>query len=81
MSTISLRLPHSLHEAAREVAKKESVSINQFITLALAEKISALMTQDYLEARAQRGDRQKFERAMAKVADVEPEEYDQPAAQ
>jgi len=76
MSTISLRLPSSLHEIARELAKKESVSMNQLITLALAEKIAALMTQDYLEARAQRGDRQKFERAMSKVADVEPEEYD-----
>jgi hypothetical protein len=76
MSTISLRLPSSLHETARELAKKESVSVNQLITLALAEKIAALMTQDYLETRAQRGDRQKFERAMSKVADVEPEEYD-----
>ncbi len=76
MSTISLRLPASLHETARELAKKENVSMNQLITLALAEKIAALMTQDYLEARARRGDRQKFERAMAKVADVEPEEND-----
>ena len=76
MSTISLRLPNSLHGTVRELAKRESVSINQFITLALAEKISALMTEDYLGERAKQGDRVKFERAMAKVADVEPEEYD-----
>lgn len=76
MSAISLRLPESLHETARKVAKREKVSVNQLITLALAEKISALMTEDYLEERARRGDRAKFVQAMAKVADVEPAEYD-----
>jgi hypothetical protein len=54
----------------------DRTSINQFITLALAEKIAALMTEEYLEERAQRGDRAKVEKAMAKVADVEPEEED-----
>lgn len=76
MSSISLRLPDSLHEQARKLAKKEKVSINQLITLAVAEKVSALMTEDYLETRAALGDRKKFERAMSKVAQVEPEEYD-----
>ncbi|HHH41672.1 MAG TPA: toxin-antitoxin system HicB family antitoxin [Chloroflexi bacterium] len=76
MSAISVRLPESLHEAVRELAKREKVSINQFITLALAEKVSALMTEEYLEERARRGDRTKFERAMAKVADVPPPEED-----
>jgi hypothetical protein len=42
----------------------------------LAEKISALMTEEYLAERAARGSREKFERAMLKVADVEPEERD-----
>jgi len=52
------------------------VSVNQLITLASAEKLSALMAEDYLEMRARRGDRAKFEAAMAKAPDVEPEEYD-----
>ena len=72
MSTISLRLPESLHEHLRELAERENVSMNQFITLALAEKISALATADYIQQRAARGSRDKFEQAMAKVADVEP---------
>jgi predicted transcriptional regulator len=76
MSTISLRLPDSLHERVRELALKENVSINQLITLALAEKLSALMTEEYLGKRAKRGDRKKFQRALAKVADVEPEGRD-----
>jgi hypothetical protein len=76
VSTISLRLPDSLHEAVRELAAREKVSINQLITLALAEKLSALMTEEYLEERARRGDRDRFERAISKVADVEPAEHD-----
>ena len=72
MSTISLRLPNSLHNKVRELAKQENVSINQFITLALAEKISALATEDYLEERATRGQRERFEQALAGVADLEP---------
>lgn len=76
MSTISLRLPDSLHDQLRALAKKEQVPVNQLITLALAEKISALMTEEYLEQRAKRGSREKFERAMAKVAKAEPDEFD-----
>lgn len=76
MTTLSLRLPDSLHKMARELAEEEGVSINQLITLALAEKLSALATESYLEERARRGDREKFLAAMAKVADVEPEGYD-----
>jgi len=76
MSTISLRLPESLHESARVLAERENISINQLIALALAEKVSALMTEEYLGKRAKRGSRRKFDKAMAKVPDVEPEEYD-----
>lgn len=67
MSTISLRLPESLHEKARELAKQENVSINQFVATALAEKLSALMTEEYLQVRAKRGSRKKFEAVLRKV--------------
>jgi predicted transcriptional regulator len=76
MSTVSLRLPDSLHNKARELAEKENISLNQLITLALAEKLSALLTEEYLEERSQRGNRRKFRRALAKVADADPEERD-----
>lgn len=76
MSTLSLRLPNSLHKQARELARQEGISINQLVTTALAEKLSALMTVEYLEERAARGSREKFEAVLAKVPDVEPEDYD-----
>jgi len=76
MSTLSLRLPDSLHKSARELAEKENISVNQLITLALAEKLAALGAEEYLEARAKRGNKAKFIKAMSKVAKVEPPEYD-----
>lgn len=76
MSTLSLRLPESLHEMARELAKEENISINQLITLALAEKLSALKAATYFEERAKRADRDKFRAVLAKVPNVEPGEND-----
>jgi hypothetical protein len=76
MSTISLRLPDSLHATARTLAEREEISLNQLITLALAEKISALMTEEYLQQRAARSSRKKFRQALNKVADGEAEEQD-----
>jgi hypothetical protein len=72
MSTISLRLPDSLHKQVGKLAAQESVSINQLITLALAEKLSALVPEGYLDARAARGSRKKSERAMARVPKMKP---------
>jgi hypothetical protein len=76
MSTISLRLPESLHKAARNLAREENISINQLITLALAEKVSALAAEDYIQKRGARGSRKKFLNALAKVPHAEPAEYD-----
>jgi predicted transcriptional regulator len=76
MSSISLRLSESLHRRVRELAKKEGISINQLINSALAEKVSALITVEYLEERANRGSRSRFERTLSKVKDIEPQEED-----
>ncbi|MDX1642450.1 MAG: YlcI/YnfO family protein [Balneolaceae bacterium] len=76
MSTLSVRLPDSLHKKLKELAEQEGVSMNQFITLAVSEKMSALLTVDYLKERAERGSRKAFEEIMSEVPDVEPEEYD-----
>jgi hypothetical protein len=52
------------------------VSINQFVATAVAEKISAMETENYLASRAKRASREKFEAALAQVPDREPEEHD-----
>lgn len=76
MSNISIRLPDSLHKSARDLAKKENTSINQLVSSALAEKISALMAEDYIEKRAKLASKSKFRKALSKVADIAPESYD-----
>ena len=76
MSILSLRIPEPLHNRVRILANEDNISINQFITSALAEKLSALDTEKYLENRALQGSKEKFLSVLAKVPDIAPEEYD-----
>lgn len=76
MSNLTVRLPDSLHERLKELAKEEGVSINQFMVLAAAEKMSALATEDFLAKEAKRGSRKRLKRTLRKMPDVKPEEYD-----
>lgn len=76
MGALNLRLPESLHRKLSELAEREGVSINQLINSAVAEKMSALMTEEYLAARARRGSRKRFDAVLAKVPDIEPDESD-----
>src|SRR5438093_11195169 len=69
MSSLSLRLPESLHEKIRELAERDNISINQFIATAVAEKAAALLTLDYL---ARRADTKLLDRLLKRVPDVPP---------
>jgi hypothetical protein len=75
MSTLSLRLPNSLHKQIKQLAKREGISIYQFVASAAAEKMAALLTEEYIESRGNRANMKKFTRVLNKVPDVEPEEY------
>ena len=72
MTTISITIPDSLHATVQDIVEREGMSFEQFILFAMAEKASAIATETYLEARANRGSKEKFLAAMAKVADVDP---------
>ena len=72
MSALSLRLPESIHRHIKEIAKREGVSINQFISSAVAEKISAIMTEEYLETRAKRAKKGSFRKILDEVPDRNP---------
>ncbi len=66
-------------QVGRSVRKEKrmlNVSVLSIAATAVAEKVSALMTEDYLEQRAKRGKRKDYEAVLAKVPDVEPEERD-----
>ncbi len=72
MSALSLRIPNSIHKHIKEIAQKEGVSINQFISSAVTEKISAIMTEDYLKSRSDRAKKSDFKRILNKVPKRKP---------
>jgi hypothetical protein len=76
MAAVSLRLPDSIYEFAKELSSKDSVSLNQFIATAVAEKVSALNTESYLQERALKASKEKFMNALSKVPTTPSEEID-----
>ena len=77
MSTMEpIAVPESLLKQVRELAEREGITVDQFISSAMAEKAAAWTTVEYLKQRAVRGSRQKFQQALSKVPDVEPEDRD-----
>jgi predicted transcriptional regulator len=77
MTTLSIRVPDSLHRAIKELAAKDGYSMNQFLITAAAEKLSALETVDYLRERAKRAKLEDFERLLASVPDIKPDKGDE----
>jgi hypothetical protein len=71
-SNVALRLQHSLLEEARRVSEAEGVALNQFINVAVAEKLSALRTDDYFRERAQRGDVKKAKQILKRAGQGKP---------
>jgi hypothetical protein len=76
VNTVNVTLPQSLQDQVEALAQKEGISVPEFITLAVAEKLATMITADYLKERAKRGSRDKLLAVLAKAPDVEPEEYD-----
>lgn len=77
MSVIeNVAVPESLLKQVRELSEKEGITVDQFISSAIAEKASAWTTIEYLKERAKRGNRGKFLQALNKVPKVDPAEED-----
>lgn len=66
-SNVALRLQASLLDEARRVADTEGVALNQFINVAVAEKLSALRTEDYFRERSRRGNIEKAGRLLKRA--------------
>ena len=77
MGALSVRLPESIHRHIREIAKTEGVSINQLISSAISEKMSAIMTEEYLEKRAGRANIKDMKSILNKVEDRTPLQGDE----
>jgi hypothetical protein len=76
-STYPLRLPRSLKEAVERLSKEEGTSINQFVAVAVAEKVSALATARFFEDRKARADFKAFDKIMRRRGGERPREGDE----
>ena len=74
--TFALRLPQSLKSAIEKLAEEDGVSMNQFLVVAAAEKVSALQTEAYFNERRTRADREGFLRILNREGRAEPEVED-----
>jgi len=71
-SNVALRLQTSLLEEAKRVSQSEGVALNQLINVAVAEKLSALRTEDYFRERAARANIAKAKRILKKAGRGKP---------
>jgi hypothetical protein len=71
-SNVALRLQTSLLEEAKRVSEAEGVALNQFINVAVAEKLSALRTEEYFHERAQRGNVRNAKRILKRAGRGNP---------
>ena len=65
-STYPLRLPRSLKAAVEKLSKQDRTSVNQFVVMAVAEKVSAMTPAEYFAARKARADMEAFDRILSR---------------
>ena len=76
-STYPLRLPASLKAALERLSKQDGTSINQFVVVAVAEKVSAMETATFFEERGALGDRAAFRRILNRKGGEPPRQGDE----
>lgn len=74
MNALTIRLSASLHQNIKDLAKREGMSVNQFIASAAAEKMASVLTLEHLRREAALGRREDFERFLAAVPDMPPQD-------
>ncbi len=72
-----LRLPLSLKAAVERLSKQDGTSINQFVVMAVAEKVSDMTTAEYFAERKARADLDAFDRIMTREGGDPPREDDE----
>jgi hypothetical protein len=73
---MTVNLPDSLHEKAREVAASKNLSLDALVTIALTQSLSRLVRDPYLEERAARASDKGINEFLAQVPSAEPPEWD-----
>ena len=76
MSALTIELPDELHQKAQEVAAAKNLSMDALVAIALAQSLSRLVADPYLEGRAAKATGKDLEEFLAQVPDAEPPESD-----
>ena len=76
MSELTIQLPDSLRKSIQALADEEGYSVEQFVASAAAEKMAAIRTVAHLQQEVAGGRREDFDRYLAAIPDVEPDESD-----
>jgi post-segregation antitoxin (ccd killing protein) len=75
-TTYPLRLPASIRAEVAKLARREGISVNQFIALAVAQKVSALNAATWFAERRSRADMKAFDRLMRRQRGEPPRDED-----
>lgn len=76
MTALQVQLPEKLHEKVNEIVAAHHLSMDMVVAASLAQWLSRIVPDPYLEERAQRATGEGFSQALSQVPDVPPEEYD-----
>ena len=76
MTALQVQLPEELHNKAIEIAASRNLSMDMVVAASLAQWLSRIVSDPYLEERAARATGEAFSQALAQVPDIPPEEYD-----
>ena len=76
MTAIQIKLPDKLHQKALEIARQKDLSIDEIVAASLAQWLSRIVPDSYLEERAERASGKGFSMIMEEIPDIAPEEYD-----
>lgn len=77
LTTYPLRLPKSVKAEAEALSKADGTSLNQFVAIAVAEKIAVLKTAAFFEARRQRSTGKALEAILNRTDGEPPREGDE----
>jgi len=75
-STYPLRLPRSVKAEVERRAKKDGISVNQFVATAVAEKLAVMNTAQFFAERRSRADFAAFDRIMRRKSGEPPRDGD-----
>jgi hypothetical protein len=77
LTTYPLRMPRSMRAGVERMSKQDGISINQFVSIAVAEKLAMMQAQTYFTERSARADLAAFDKLMQRAGGQPPQPGDE----